>query len=238
MGSNLLLCELHAHTTWSDGQLALGEVVDLYGRNGFDVLCITDHAVRLDDPMPAAIDPWTWPAYATSVRAEAARAARDYGLIVLLGLELTDNHPDPDRSAHVLALGLEHFVSIESGLVEALEEANDQEAVVVAAHPYADHDRSPLRPTRRIWRERESLKSLIHRYEVFNRRETFAWVAEDGLPPLASGDFHRLEDLSSWKTLLRCEKEADAVLDCLRSPSRVYLTPFAADDRLAVPVAA
>ena len=113
MSSNLLLCELHAHTTWSDGHLTLGELVDLYGRNGFDVLCITDHAVRLDDPMPAAIDPWTWPAYATSVRAEAARAARDYGLIVLLGLELTDNHPDPDRSAHALALGLEHFVSID-----------------------------------------------------------------------------------------------------------------------------
>jgi hypothetical protein len=44
--------------------------------------------------------------------------------------------------------------------------------------------------------------------------------------------------MSSWKTLLRCEKDADAVLDCLRSPSRVYLTPFAADHRLAVPVAA
>ena len=204
MSGSLLLCELHAHTIWSDGQLALSEVVDLYGRNGFDVLCITDHAVRLNDPMSAAIDPWTWPAYATSVRAEATRAARDYGLIVLLGLELTDNHPDPDRSAHALALGLEHFVSIESGLIEALEEANDQE----------------------------------HRYELFNRPETFAWVAERGLPSLASGDFHRPEDLSSWKTLLRCEKEADAVLDCLRSPSRVYLTPFAADDRLAVPVAA
>ena len=79
-----------------------------------------------------------------------------------------------DWSAHALALGLEHFVSIESGLVEALEEANDQEAVVVAAHPYADHDRSPLRPTRRIWRERESFRGLIHRYELFNRRETFA----------------------------------------------------------------
>jgi hypothetical protein len=201
MSGSLLLCELHAHTAWSDGQLALSEVVDLYGRNGFDVLCITDHAVRLDEPMPAAIDPWTWPAYATSVRAEATRAARDYGLIVLLGLELTDNHPDPDRSAHALAC-------------------------------------SPLRPTRRIWRERKSLKGLIHRYELFNRRETFAWVAEDGLPPLANGDFHRPEDLSSWKTLLRCEKDADAVLDCLRSRSRVYLTPFAADDRLAVPVAA
>ena len=68
MSSNLLLCELHAHTIRSDGQLALSEVVDVYGRNGFDVLCITDHAVRLNDPMPAAIDPWTWPAYATTSR--------------------------------------------------------------------------------------------------------------------------------------------------------------------------
>jgi predicted metal-dependent phosphoesterase TrpH len=39
MSSNLLLCELHAHTIWGDGQLVLSEVVDLYGRNGFDVLC-------------------------------------------------------------------------------------------------------------------------------------------------------------------------------------------------------
>jgi histidinol phosphatase-like PHP family hydrolase len=39
-----LLCELHAHTTWSDGALAPAELVDLYGRAGFDVLAITDHA--------------------------------------------------------------------------------------------------------------------------------------------------------------------------------------------------
>jgi len=50
---NPLLCELHAHTTWSDGELALPELVDLYGRNGFDVLCVTDHVVRGDDPWRA-----------------------------------------------------------------------------------------------------------------------------------------------------------------------------------------
>ena len=44
-----LLCELHAHTTWSDGALNLPELVDLYGRNGFDVLCVTDHVNRTDD---------------------------------------------------------------------------------------------------------------------------------------------------------------------------------------------
>jgi 3',5'-nucleoside bisphosphate phosphatase len=41
-----LLCELHAHSTWSDGSLTLTDLVDLYGRSGFDVLCITDHACR------------------------------------------------------------------------------------------------------------------------------------------------------------------------------------------------
>ena len=44
-----LLCELHAHTTWSDGALGLAELVDLYGRSGFDVLAVTDHTVRTDE---------------------------------------------------------------------------------------------------------------------------------------------------------------------------------------------
>jgi predicted metal-dependent phosphoesterase TrpH len=237
MPDDLLLCELHAHTTWSDGYLTLSEVVDLYGRNGFDVLCITDHTVRQDDPMTSAVDPWTWPAYATSVRSEAERAASEYGLLVLLGLELTDNREDPDQSAHALAVGLDCFVSIEGGLVPALEAANEQGTAVIAAHPYSDVDATTLRPTRRIWRERDALRGLIHRYELFNRRETFAWVAGEALPAIASGDFHRPENLDSWKTLLRCERDAEAVVASLRSRARVYLTPYAAE-RVAVPLAA
>jgi hypothetical protein len=31
-----LLSELHAHSTWSDGDFTLTKLVDLYGRNGFD----------------------------------------------------------------------------------------------------------------------------------------------------------------------------------------------------------
>ena len=50
LGHHLLLCELHAHTTWSDGSQTIGQLVDTYGQAGFDVLCITDHAVRPDDP--------------------------------------------------------------------------------------------------------------------------------------------------------------------------------------------
>ena len=44
--SSPLLCELHAHTTWSDGDLTVRELCDLYGRSGFDVLAVTDHTTR------------------------------------------------------------------------------------------------------------------------------------------------------------------------------------------------
>ena len=55
-GARPLLCELHAHTTWSDGELSLAAVVDLYGTAGFDVLCVTDHVLRRDDPWPLERD--------------------------------------------------------------------------------------------------------------------------------------------------------------------------------------
>ena len=43
----MLLCDFHIHTNYSDGKLSVPEVVDFYGRLGFDCICITDH---LADP--------------------------------------------------------------------------------------------------------------------------------------------------------------------------------------------
>jgi len=238
MRDGLLLCELHAHTTWSDGYLTLPELVDLYGRSGFDVLGVTDHTVRLDDPSPRAVDAWTWPMYATAIRMEAERALSEYGLLLIQGLELSDNQEDPDLSAHVLALGLGGFVSVDAGVVSALETANRQGAALIAAHPYSDRDSTPLRATRRIWRERELFRDVIHRYELFNRNETFAWVAAEELPAVATGDVHRAEHLASWKTLLPCDKEPDAVVAYLRSGARGFLTPFLLGQRVRPPIAA
>src|SRR6478735_8644942 len=78
-----LLCELHAHTRWSDGELTVAELVDLHGRSGFDVLCVTDHVVRSDDPWRfeeglrfSAIEEATFPLYLAEIEREAARAWR------------------------------------------------------------------------------------------------------------------------------------------------------------------
>src|SRR5215472_7146546 len=92
-----LLCEFHAHTTWSDGALSLPELVDLYGRSGFDVLCVTDHVNRSDDPwLPAGAEPrgvraGSHDAYLAELEREAARARRAYDLLLLPGLELSLN---------------------------------------------------------------------------------------------------------------------------------------------------
>src|SRR6266511_4811033 len=75
MTNDLLLCELDAHTTWSDGTLGIRELVGLYGVAGFDVLCVTDHTVRLDDPSPRSVDGWSWPGYIDELGREPSAPA-------------------------------------------------------------------------------------------------------------------------------------------------------------------
>jgi predicted metal-dependent phosphoesterase TrpH len=234
-----LLCELHAHTTWSDGVLSIRELVDLHGRSGFDVVCVTDHVVGAGDPYlrdrGRALDEASWEAYADTIFDEAERARALYDLLVIPGAELTENDPDPARAAHALALGLSEFVPLEDGLVPALTAARRRGAVIVAAHP---HDDSPVPPgtrvTRRFWRELDRLRPLVDRFELFNQNRLFAWVALDDLPAVAGGDFHVDEHLYTWKTLVLCEKDEQAVLARLRSDDRVYLTPFNAGETAAV----
>ena len=97
-------------------------------------------------------------------------------------------------------------------------------AAVVAAHPYdAEAAPSPARLTRRFTRDRERLAPLIHRWELFNRKTLFSWVAAAGLPAIATGDFHRLEHLAGWKTLIPCARDERAVVRYLRSRRPVYL---------------
>jgi 3',5'-nucleoside bisphosphate phosphatase len=219
-----LLCELHAHTRWSDGALTVRELVDLYGRSGFDVLCVTDHVVRTDDPHGGCVVAGNHADYLADIAAEAERARREYDLLVLAGLELTYNDPDPYRAAHAVAVGCPAFVSVDDGLEPALSEARGHGAALVAAHPFRNgRVASTGRATLRFSREWRTLREHVDRWELFNRYDLFGWVAQRGLPAVASGDFHRPEHLHGWKTLLPCERSAEAVVRYLRSERPAFL---------------
>lgn len=233
-----LLCELHAHSTWSDGDLTITELVDLYGEAGFDVLCVTDHVGRND---PAYLDPrWkvTGPAsfadYLLAVERDASRARVTYGLLVVPGLELTYDDLDPLRAAHAVAVGLRTFVGMDDGIERALADARSAGAALIAAHPYDEPSatRDAVRATARWAAGGHALADLVDRYELVNRRDVFPWVVHAGLPGVATGDFHRLEHLTTWKTLLPCARTERAVVDYLRSGLPAYLVDLAEPARI------
>lgn len=234
----MLLCELHAHTSWSDGELTVTELVDLYGLHDFDVLCVTDHLLPSHD-RSFRLRPETYPHYLKTIERESRRAREQYELLLLPGAELTHLARDPDEAGHAVAVGLRSFCSVDDGLEPALREARERGAAIVAAHPHGGKDDPrPERTTRWFWRNHERLDGVVDRYEVVNRRQTFGWVAEAGLPAIATGDFHRVEHLRSWKTLLPCAKNERAVVSYLRSDRRAYVMPWGLSDELGDPLAA
>jgi hypothetical protein len=215
-----LLCELHAHTTWSDGELSLTELVDLYGRHGFDVLCVTDHVVR---DGRAYVNAGNFAAYLGAIEAESARARALYDLLLIPGLELTFDDPDPSLAAHAVAVGLRELPSLANGFEPALRRAREAGAALVAAHPIpVDEAHRCHRATAR-WHAQPELHELVDRFELLNRHTLYGWVVDRGLPPVASGDFHRREHLSTWKTLLPCARDETEVVGYLRSRLPAYL---------------
>jgi hypothetical protein len=215
-----LLCELHAHTTWSDGALSLTELVDLYGRNGFDVLCVTDHVTR---DGRAHVHAANYAAYLGAIHAESVRARAIYDLVLIPGFEPTYDDPDPRLAAHAVAVGLRELPSLAAGLEPALRRAREAGAALVAAHPIAVEDAAGCRRATARWHAQPELHELVDRFELFNRHTLYGWVSEAGLPAVASGDFHRPEHLATWKTLLPCAKDERSVVGYLRSGLPAYL---------------
>jgi hypothetical protein len=81
-------------------RVSLPELVDLYGTAGFDVLSATDHILREDDPWPVlhgrpCVNAENIDAYLAEIERERVRALSTFGLVLVPGLELTYNDPDP-----------------------------------------------------------------------------------------------------------------------------------------------
>src|SRR5262249_52666601 len=155
---------------------------------------------------------------------EAERAGALYDLLVLPGVELTYDDSDPAVAAHAVAIGLRAFVDLDAGLEPALARARGEGGALIAAHPY------PLESVARAargtagWAARHrELAHAVDRFELVNRHEIFSWVGSEGLPGVATGDFHRPAHLATWKTLLPCSKTERSVVDYVRSRRPAYL---------------
>ena len=225
----MLLADLHIHSTWSDGQLTIPELIDTFGRSGHDVIAITDHVVNTDNVIGKVthrfgltVTRHNFDAYRTEIDREAKRALDEYRMIVIAGCELTQNRVRRASSAHALALGIDDFVSAEGSVEDMLVRAKDAGALVVACHPNEMSDW--FANTFYLWKRRDEVASLIDLWEVACRWDLFPPVGRAKLPFVGNSDFHKPQHLYAWKTLLPCEKRLDAVMQTLRRGDGLALT--------------
>ena len=234
-----LLCDFHVHTRWSDGRLSLREVVDLYGQTRrFDVIAITDHILMERDLLARAgrmvtlgmkrysVTQDCFAAYMDDIAAEAKRAKKLYDLLVIPGAEITQNHLRSRKNSHIIALNLQEYISADQPAEEILKEIRRQGAFSIACHPHHRTTRRIEISTCYLWDHRKRLVDLVDVWEAANRDDLFSVTSLKHYPYIANSDFHKAKHLYSWKTLLRCEKNWEAIARTLRANVDVALTLY------------
>jgi len=228
----LLMCDLHTHTTWSDGKLTVREMVDFYGQRGFDCLCITDHLCdpkrllgKLVNLTGLVIPPGELAAYFEEIEHEKKRAWAKYDLLLMTGIEFNKDGYTPKTSTHLLGVDLKQPIDPSLGIKELIAEIHAQGGLAIASHPHETKSEWG-KDTLYLWEHVDEYAPLLDAWEVANRDDIFNPVGLKKLPFIASSDFHKPKHIHSWKTVLYCEKEVEAIKHCIRVNRDVSLTLY------------
>jgi PHP family Zn ribbon phosphoesterase len=238
----VVLGDFHIHSKFSDGTLSIPELVDLYGQRGFGAIAITDHLCeektflgRSARVLARTLTRETFPHYIAQIKEEAARAWKQYRMVVLPGFEITKNSIFNHRSAHVLAVGLDQYVSADQDILSATREIRRLGGLAIAAHPVDTGLREPQ--TFYLWNRRKEWAHEFDAWEVASGTKMFQEVLSSGLPLIASSDLHHPKQISSWKTKLHAEKHPEAILAAIREQKLdfVYYQDPCAESAMSVP---
>ena len=225
----MLLADFHIHTKWSDGTLSIAEVVDLFGRSGHDVIAITDHVLNTDTfigkashRLVSSVTAQNFSEYRQEIEREQKRALDQYGMLLISGVELTQNCVRWKNAAHVLALGVDEFISADGTVEEMLQRAQNMSKIVVACHPNEQSDW--FSNTFYLWNRRDEVRALVDLWEIACRWDLFPPVARAKFPYIGNSDFHKPEHLYAWKTLVPARKNEQAVFRALEQGTGLGLT--------------
>jgi predicted metal-dependent phosphoesterase TrpH len=213
--------------------------VDLYGQTGkFDVIAITDHILMKKDLLARAgrlaslgrrryaVTEGTFDEYLADITHEAQRARREYGMIVIPGAEVTQNHLRARKNSHIVALGINQYISADQSAEDILKEIRRQGAISVACHPHHRTTRRLEISTCYLWDHRKELSNLVDVWEAANRDDLFSVTSLKHYPYVANSDFHKGKHLHSWKTLIRAKKDWPSISAALKSNVDIAITLY------------
>ena len=223
MSTDWLLCDFHIHTTLSDGNLSLREIVDLYGKNGFDVICISDHVVdqqtrKVNDSW--SIKPEDFKTYLRSLWKESQRAWNKYQLLLIPGIELTNEY----EKYHILALDIKELIDPTLPIEIIVQQIHDQGALAILCHPHR-RDTEGNQPYMHVWNNYK-YANLFDAWEIGNRNDLFDVTDLREFNHTANSDFHTVADLYSWKTIIKAEKNVQAIKCAIKENQNVAIFLF------------
>ncbi len=190
----MLSVELHTHSELShDGRDPVGLLLEQASAVGLDALAVTDH-----DEIDASI--------------EAAEMASDYGLVGIVGMEVTC------AAGHVLAFGIEEIVPSGLGFDETLAAIREQGGIAVVPHPF---QKTRHGVAAHITDEQLASADAI---EVYNsrlftgrsNRQAEKFAVRNGLPMTAGSDAHISEMVGQAVTEVGADdRSAEAILSAI-----------------------
>ena len=228
----MLLCDFHIHTNYSDGKLSVPEIIDFYGERGFDCICITDHLAdprrllgKLSELANLTLGQDQIEEYFTVIERERQRAWRRYKMLVMTGIEFNKDGYTSKTSAHLLGIDLKSPIDAALDIPEIIAKIHEQGALAVASHPHIMKSEWG-KNTLYLWENQEKFAPLLDAWEIANRNNIFNDIGLKRLPFIANSDFHKPKHIYSWKTLIHCEKDPEAIKDCIRRNEHVAITLY------------
>ncbi|NTU97056.1 MAG: phosphotransferase, partial [Chlorobiaceae bacterium] len=205
---------------------SLKEVVELYGQSGFDAIAITDHLLDSRSLLKekekygkhSSIEPDRYADYRRELRDAAHYAMETYNMLLLPGIELTND----TRKFHILAIDNTDALNPDLEVEDILQDIRNQGGISVACHP-AVRNHSGAAPSEYLWSNMDRFSTMFDSWEVANRDDLFNSIGLKKFPYLANSDFHEERHFSSWKTLLRCTKNIEAVKEAIRKNDAVSI---------------
>jgi processive 1,2-diacylglycerol beta-glucosyltransferase len=228
----MLLCDFHIHSNYSDGKLSVPEIVDFYGERGFDCICITDHLAdpkrligKLSELASFTLGQEQVGEYFSVIERERQRAWRRYKMLVMTGIEFNKDGYTRKTSAHLLGIDLKSPVDPSLDIPEIIAQIHAQGGLAVASHPHVMKSEWG-KNTLYLWKNQEKFAPLLDAWEIANRNNIFNQIGLKRLPFIANSDFHKPKHIYSWKTLIHAEKDSEAIKDCIRRNEHVAITLY------------
>lgn len=230
--AQMLLCDFHIHTNYSDGKLSVPEIIDFYGERGFDCICITDHLAdpkrllgKLSELANCTLGQEQVAEYFAVIERERQRAWRRYKMLVMTGIEFNKDGYTRKTSAHLLGIDLKSPIDASLDIPDIIAKIHEQGGLAVASHPHIMKSEWG-KNTLYLWENQEQYAPLLDAWEIANRNNIFNDIGLKRLPFIANSDFHKPKHIYSWKTLIHAEKDYEAIKDCVRRNEHVAITLY------------